>query len=181
VGLRSRPVAKHLMYVVVALLIIAGVAYATVSLSGQGQSAGGQYVRYTGSVPGVAALGLAITMIPLSAPAQASTDPTSLTLLVLGGSLQTSAYCANPCTGSDFSQEVEYLITAQVASEGFLLSIGAQAGSNSVATTVYFEIPATSPGFTTTNLEVFVDLSTSSPVTSFTATIQQCPSDSSCT
>jgi hypothetical protein len=179
-GILSRPSIRQALYLAAVLLIVAGVALATLSLTARTQVAGGQYVKYAGSVPGLASQGVAITTIPATAPAQASTTPTLLSLLVMGGAAHASTYCANTCTAGDFAQEVQYLITAQAAAEGFELSINAQAGSTTVSTTVYFEVPATATGKTTTNLGVYVDLTTSSPLTSFTATIQQCSSATSC-
>jgi hypothetical protein len=180
VGILSRPFIRQALYVAAVLLIVAGVSLATVAITGRTQSAGGQYVKYTGTVPGLASQGVAITTIPATAPGQASTTPTALTLLVMGGSAHSSTYCANTCTAADFAQEVQYLVTAQTAAEGFELTVDAQAGSTTVSATVYFEVPATTGSKTTTNLGVYVDLTASSPITSFTATIQQCSSATSC-
>ncbi|MFZ3357070.1 MAG: hypothetical protein WA549_10030 [Thermoplasmata archaeon] len=160
---------------------MAGVAYATVSLPSHTQSAAGQYVKYNGSVPGVAGQGVLITIIPTPAPAEASSLPI-LNLLTMGPSTPTSAstYCGNTCTAGDFAQEVEYLVTAQLLAEAFELSINAQSGSTTVSVTLYFQVPATATGMTTTYLGVYTDLTTTSSTTSFTATIQLCSSSTTC-
>jgi hypothetical protein len=176
----SRTAVRQSIYIGAALLIIAGATFATISYTHRTQSAGGQYVKYSGSVPGLTGEGVILTTIPATAPAAASTTPTLLTVLVLGTAGTTSTYCANACTSGDFSQEVEYGVTAQVAAEGFELTILAASGATSVSTTVYFEVPLSSTGHTTTNLLIYVDLTSSSPSTTFTATIQKCSSSTSC-
>ncbi len=179
-GLWSRRVVRRTIFAVASVLIFTGLALASVTFSISSQTAGGEYAKSTGSVPGVIVQGVGVTTIPASAPAMASTSPTALTLLGLGGASHGSSYCANFCTMSDFAQATEYLITAQSTAEGFELSIGAGAGSVTVSTIVYFEVPATSPGNTTTDLVIYVDLTASSPNTSFTANLQQCSSSTSC-
>ncbi len=177
-----RPTRTTIYIVIVTAILVGatGYAIAKVSLLNDVQTAQGEYVGQSGSVPGVADHGVLFSTVPTPAPGAASTTATALTVLVMGGAAHVSRYCVNTCTAGDYADEFEYGITAQAAAEGFEVTIAARSGANTVSVTVYFSVPATAAGKTTTTLELFADLTTAGTNTSGTSALTQCSTSTHC-
>jgi hypothetical protein len=172
----------YLTVTVGVVAVLGGWTVATVILSPSSQTGQGQYVHYSGTVPGVVVLGTLYPNVPNPAPGVASTTRTALTTLTMGATAggHVDRFCAVACTAGHFSEEVEYTITAQAAAEGMQLTVVAQAGANSVAVTNYFHIPATGGGARAATLALYVDLVVASPILSVTAAAQQCTTATTC-
>jgi hypothetical protein len=177
-----RPTRRAVTIVTVAamLLAVVGFAAANVALLNNTQTAQGNYLKNSGSVPGIADRAIQYVNVPNPAPAVASTNRLALTVLTMGGGGHVSRYCAAACTAGHFSEEFQFTITAQVAAEGFMMNLSAIAGAHSLSTTLYFHIPATAPGATTTTLDIWVDLTAVSTNASATAALQQCSTATTC-
>ena len=173
------------VYVAVTVGVVAvlgGWALAAVVLAPSTQTSQGQYVKYSGTVPGVVVLGTLYPNLPNPAPGVASTTRTALTTLTMGptAARHVDRFCAVACIAGQFSEELEYTVTAQAAAEGMQLTVVAESGAHAVAVTNYFHIPATAGGAVAATLDLYVDLVATSASLSITAAVQQCSSATSC-
>lgn len=172
------------VYVVVTVGLVAvlvGWAFAAIALNNGAQTAQGQSVQHSGAVPGVVVAGTLYPNIPAAVPAVASTTRTALTALTMGATAaHVDRYCAVACTAGQFSEELEYTITAQAAAEGMQITVVAQSGAHTVSVTNYFHIPATAAGAVEATLALYVDVVASAPLLSVTASIQQCSTATTC-
>lgn len=161
--------------------LLTGWAVASTTLPRSSQNAEGNYVVVGGSVVGVVAHAVLFSTVPAPAPSTASRNHLILTVLALrttAGHLD--RYCAGTCRAGHFGQALEYVLGAQPTAEGFQMSVSSGAGATRVATTLYFELPATVLGATAAMLVVYVDLGTVGFSTSATVAIQQCSSATHC-
>jgi hypothetical protein len=167
----------------VLLVWVGGWALASVTLTPASQTASGQYASYAGSVTGVTDVATYYTTVPSPAPTQASTTHTVLTSLTMGSSFasQVDNYCANACTASVFAEEMQFDVSAPSGSAaGMSIAVTAGAGSSSVTTTVYFQIPKSTGGATSATLNLYVDLGASASSVSVKVTLAQCANGNTC-
>ena len=172
----------YLAVTVGVVAVLGGWAFASVTLTPTGQTSQGQYVKYSGTVPGVVVLGTLYPNVPAAVPATASTTRTALTALTMGATAagHVDRFCAVACTAGQFSEEVEYTVTAQAAAEGMQITVVAESGAHAVGVTNYFHIPATAPGALAATLALYVDLVATSASLSITVAVQQCSSATTC-
>ena len=152
--------------------LVAGFVAASIAINTSNQSAEGNYISPTGSVPGLfynASILAPIVSAPAMQPAGSQSTP--VTLVTGENDVCLSAQTA--CTNGNLSETINYTFTASLQGS-IQISVDVIANST-ISGTLYFA--AASPG-TTGSIVIWVDLGTSNILQSVSLTAQECLSAS---